>query len=48
MIWCSKKRLARFISEIPDELPEQVNSNLILSLTVTFRYRIVWQEMHVK
>ena len=48
MIWCSKKSLARFISEIPDELPDQANSNRILSLTVTFRCRIVWQEMHEK
>ena len=30
------------ISEIPDELPEQAISNRILSLTVTFRCRIVW------
>ena len=48
MIWCSKKKLARFISDIPDELPEQANSNRILSLTVTSRCRIVWQVMHVK
>jgi len=36
------------ISDIPVELPEQANSNRILSLTVTFRCRIVWQVMHVK
>ena len=48
MIWCSKKRLARFISEIPDDLPEQINSNRIESLTVTFRCRIVWHVMHEK
>ena len=48
MIWYSKKRLARFISNIPEELPEQANSNRILSLTVTFRCRIVWQVMHEK
>ena len=48
MIWYSKKWLARFISEIPNKLPEQANSNRILSLTVTFRCRIVWQEMHEK
>ena len=34
------------ISEIPEELPEQANSNRILSLTATFRCRIVWQGMH--
>ena len=48
MIWYSKKWLARFISEIPNKLPEQANSNRILSLTVTFRCRIVWQVMHEK
>ena len=36
------------ISNIPEELPEQANSNRILSLTVTFRCRIVWQVMQVK
>ena len=36
------------ISEIPDELPEQANSNRILSLTATSRCRIVWQVMHQK
>jgi hypothetical protein len=48
MIWYSKKWLAMVISDIPEELPEQANSNRILSLTVTFRCRIVWQEMHIK
>ena len=41
-------RLAMVISDIPEELPKQANSNRILSLTVTFRCRIVWQEMHIK
>ena len=36
------------ISDIPDELPEQANSNRIESLTATFRCRIVWQVMHEK
>ncbi len=36
------------ISDIPKEFPEQANSNLILSLTATFRCRIVWEVMHEK
>ena len=36
------------ISNIPEELPEQANTNRILSLTVTFQCRIVWQVMQEK
>mgnify|MGYP004244906705 CR=1 FL=1 len=36
------------ISDIPDEFSQQGASDRIVSLTVTFRCRIVWQVMHEK